>query len=74
MADLQPGGAVDLDGPVDDLLGHLGCEQLGHGCRLGGAPLTGVMGVRGVGDQQPRGLDLGGHVGQAVADGLEVPQ
>ena len=63
--------AVHLDGLVGDAVRHLGGVQLGHG-DLGHAVVAARECLdRGVG--QPSGrLNVDGHVGDAVPEGLEL--
>ena len=71
MALLERDGAVELDRGVDRLLGGLGGQQLGHRRerRVGDA---GVVGQRGLVDEQPRRLGLRVQLGQPVGDRLVV--
>src|SRR6201996_859437 len=64
--------AENTDRVQRDLHGGLGGEQLGH-ARLQVGPLTGVVAAGGVQDQLAGGGELGGHVGQVVADRLVLP-
>src|SRR6267142_2156095 len=65
--------AVELDRLVRDPVGHLGAEELGHG-DLGDAVPPGIVEPRCVVHQMPRGLDLCGHLGHPVPQGLLVAQ
>ena len=61
----EPGGAVDLHGPVDHVVQHAGADDLDRS-DLDPGLLTPVDGGRGVQGQQSTGLDLGvglEHVG-----------
>src|SRR5712692_4481648 len=65
--------AVELDRLVRDPVGHLGAEELGHG-DLGDAVPPGIVESRRVVRQMPRGLDLRGHLGHPMPQGLLVAQ
>src|SRR3989441_9589145 len=65
--------AVELDRLVRDPVGHLGAEELGHG-DLGDAVPPGIVEPRRVVHQMPRGLDLRGHLGHPMPEGLLVAQ
>ena len=62
---------MDLNGRVDRLLRRLGGEELGHRRELGDRLEPAVVGGGGLEDEQPRGLDPGGDVGEPVGDRLE---
>src|SRR5437660_788710 len=61
--------AVDAHRLQADIDGGLGGEQLGHS-GLHVAALALVVGVGGLFDEETRGLDLGGHVGELQLDRL----
>src|SRR5215217_5390971 len=61
--------AVDPEGVLDDLLAGLRGEELGHAGLEVGA-LARVLHAGGLERQQPRRLDLRGHVGELELDGL----
>ena len=71
---LQRSGTVNLDRRIDDELGGLRREQLGH--RGTSRVPAGSLVVRGGGpvDQQPRRLDPGRHLRERVRDRLQVFQ
>src|SRR5919108_160281 len=73
VAALQRPGPEDLHCRVHHPLSRLGGEQLGHGRpagHVGGAP---VVPGRGRVHEEPGRLGSGGHLGEGVADGLELP-
>src|SRR5579859_7189869 len=69
-----PVAAQHLDGVGGDLHGDVGREALGH--RALGAVERPALGRHPAGtpDEQPRGVDLHGHVGQLETDRLVLPQ
>ena len=66
--------AVQLQGLIGDLEAGVGGEALGHGAKAGGGRIAGVERGGGAAHHQPRGLQLGGHVGELELQRLEILQ
>src|SRR5919108_318856 len=73
VAALQRPGPEDLHRRVHHPLSRLGGEQLGHGRPAGHVVGASVVPGRGRVHEEPGRLGSGGHLGEGVADGLELP-